>query len=66
MRRQSGRPQGILNIGVSLLDGSMRSMPLYNNIAASAVGYQDLMGEEDPQNQNDNNNNNNRPITQPN
>ncbi|KAH6778095.1 Calcium-dependent lipid-binding family protein [Perilla frutescens var. hirtella] len=28
VRRPSGRPQGILNIGVALLDGSLRSMPL--------------------------------------
>ncbi|XP_042515667.1 uncharacterized protein LOC122089953 [Macadamia integrifolia] len=45
IRRPSGRPQGILNIGVAVLDSSMRSMPLYT-IANSAVGYRDLMGEE--------------------
>ncbi|GER51312.1 calcium-dependent lipid-binding family protein [Striga asiatica] len=28
IRRPSGRPQGILNMGVSLLDNTMRSMPL--------------------------------------
>ncbi|KAL6535181.1 hypothetical protein OROMI_026555 [Orobanche minor] len=48
VRRPSGRPQGILNIGVALLDGSMRSMPLYTQLATSAVGYRDLM--QDPQN----------------
>ncbi|KAL1544921.1 hypothetical protein AAHA92_21710 [Salvia divinorum] len=47
IRRPSGRPQGILNIGVALLDSSMRSMPLYTQPAVSAVGYQDLM--EDPE-----------------
>lgn len=47
IRRPSGRPQGILNIGVALLDSSMRSMPLYTQPAMSAVGYHDLM--EDPQ-----------------
>ncbi|XP_047937871.1 uncharacterized protein LOC125185390 [Salvia hispanica] len=47
IRRPSGRPQGILNIGVALLDSSMRSMPLYTQPAMSAVGYQDLM--EDPE-----------------
>ncbi|EYU32591.1 hypothetical protein MIMGU_mgv1a006056mg [Erythranthe guttata] len=66
VRRPSGRPQGILNIGVALLDGSMRSMPLYRQLSASAVGYRDLM--QDPQsfqhlqqkaNQNNENNNNN-------
>lgn len=63
VRRNSGRPQGLLNIGVALLDSSMRSMPLYNTIAASAVGYRDLMGgEEDPQNsQHQNENKNTEP-----
>ncbi|KAA8527818.1 hypothetical protein F0562_035313 [Nyssa sinensis] len=46
VRRASGRPQGILNIGVALLDSSMRSMPLYTQLSASAVGYRDLM--QDP------------------
>ncbi|KAG5240740.1 C2 domain-containing protein [Salix suchowensis] len=46
VRRPSGRPQGILNIGVALLDSSMRSMPLYSQLS-SAVGYRQLMGEED-------------------
>lgn len=52
VRRPSGRPQGILNIGVGMLDGSMRSMPLYTNMDSSAVGYRDLLGEEDPHLQN--------------
>ena len=42
VRRPSGRPQGILNIGVALLDGCLRSMPMYKG-CASAVGYRDLM-----------------------
>ncbi|KAE9589776.1 hypothetical protein Lal_00021614 [Lupinus albus] len=46
VRRPSGRPQGILNIGLTLLDSSMRSMPLYT-LNSSAVGYRHLMGEED-------------------
>ncbi|GMI69878.1 hypothetical protein like AT2G33320 [Hibiscus trionum] len=46
--RPSGRPQGILNIGVALLDSTMRSMPLYLQMGSSAVGYRHLMGEEDP------------------
>ncbi|XP_059290388.1 uncharacterized protein LOC132043943 [Lycium ferocissimum] len=46
VRRPSGRPQGILNIGVALLDGSMRSMPLYRRMSTSAVGYRDLMEED--------------------
>ncbi|KAF8092557.1 hypothetical protein N665_0411s0017 [Sinapis alba] len=48
VRRPSGRPQGILNIGVGILDGSMRSLPLYTHMDSSAVGYRDLLGEEDP------------------
>ncbi|XP_061995263.1 uncharacterized protein LOC133713164 [Rosa rugosa] len=48
VRRPSGRPQGILNIGVALLHSSMRSMPLYSQLSASAVGYKQLMGEDDP------------------
>ncbi|KAL3506236.1 hypothetical protein ACH5RR_031618 [Cinchona calisaya] len=67
VRRPSGRPQGILNIGVTLLDSSMRSMPLYTQ-ATSAVGYRDLMGEDESylqnnynkvENHNTNNNNTN-------
>lgn len=48
VRRQSGRPQGILNIGVALLHSAMRSMPLYSQLSTSAVGYKQLMGEEEP------------------
>ncbi|KAI4318176.1 hypothetical protein L6164_025979 [Bauhinia variegata] len=46
VKRASGRPQGILNIGVAVLDSSMRSMPLYTH-NPSAVGYRHLMGEKD-------------------
>jgi len=35
VRRPSGRPQGILNIAVSILDGSNKSMPL------SGIGFDD-------------------------
>ncbi|PIN04878.1 hypothetical protein CDL12_22588 [Handroanthus impetiginosus] len=71
VRRPSGRPQGILNIGVTLLDGSLRSMPLYTE-GTSAVGYRDLM--QDPpslqhlqrnENQNNVNNNNLAPAVKP-
>lgn len=48
VRRASGRPQGILNVGVALLNSSMRSMPIYTQMSSSAVGYRDLMGEVDP------------------
>ncbi|KAI3459050.1 hypothetical protein Pfo_015713 [Paulownia fortunei] len=33
VRRPSGTPQGILNMGVALLDSSLRSMPLQHNAA---------------------------------
>lgn len=46
VRRPSGRPQGILNIGVAILDSSKRSLPLYTLNSSSAVGYRHLMGEE--------------------
>ncbi|KAF8014335.1 hypothetical protein BT93_H0240 [Corymbia citriodora subsp. variegata] len=47
VRRPSGRPQGILNVGVALLDSSMRSMPLYTQLSASAVGFQDLLQKQE-------------------
>ncbi|MED6131123.1 hypothetical protein PIB30_007095 [Stylosanthes scabra] len=43
IRRPSGRIQGILNIGVTLLDSTMRSMPMYSELSTSAVGYWDVM-----------------------
>ncbi|CAI0385219.1 unnamed protein product [Linum tenue] len=43
IRRPSGRPQGILNMGVQLLDNTMRSMPLYTELSASGVGFNDLL-----------------------
>ncbi|CAI8615597.1 unnamed protein product [Vicia faba] len=43
IRRPSGRPQGILNVGVSLLDSTMRSMPLYSELSTSGVGLWDRM-----------------------
>ncbi|CAH9087784.1 unnamed protein product, partial [Cuscuta europaea] len=46
VRRPSGRPQGILNIGVALLDSSMRSMPLYRQMSMSAVGFRDLLTDD--------------------
>lgn len=67
VRRPSGRPQGILNIGVALLDGSLRSMPLYKG-CASAVGYRDLMLDlppnlkEEEEDDDDDNHHRARPI----
>ncbi|KAJ6744294.1 INGRESSION PROTEIN FIC1 [Salix purpurea] len=43
VRRPSGRPQGILNMGVQVLDSTMRSMPLYTELSASGVGFNDLI-----------------------
>ncbi|KAL1808593.1 hypothetical protein ACET3Z_025583 [Daucus carota] len=48
VRRPSGRPQGILNLGVSLLDSTMRSMPLYSQLSASAVGFHSLLEAVEP------------------
>ncbi|KAL3648728.1 hypothetical protein CASFOL_005131 [Castilleja foliolosa] len=64
VRRPSGRPQGILNIGVSLLDSSMKSMPLYRQLSMSAIGIRDLMegSMNFRQNENPNNNNQVKPI----
>ncbi|CAL1391929.1 unnamed protein product [Linum trigynum] len=42
IRRPSGRPQGILNMGVQLLDNTMRSMPLYTELSASG-GFNNLL-----------------------
>ncbi|XP_027188957.1 uncharacterized protein [Cicer arietinum] len=39
VRRPSGRPKGILNVGVVVIDSSMRSMPLYTHDNTPAVGY---------------------------
>uniref|UniRef100_A0A803LS43 C2 domain-containing protein n=1 Tax=Chenopodium quinoa TaxID=63459 RepID=A0A803LS43_CHEQI len=50
VRRPSGRPQGILNVGVTVLDSTMRSMPLYTQLSTSAVGYQKLMGQDENHN----------------
>ncbi|KAK7269158.1 hypothetical protein RIF29_21874 [Crotalaria pallida] len=41
VRKPSGRPEGILNIGVNLVDATMRSMPMYSELSASEVGYWD-------------------------
>lgn len=43
VRRPSGRPQGILNLGVQLLNSTMRSMPLYTELSASGIGFNQLI-----------------------
>lgn len=45
IRKPSGRPQGILNVGMAVLDSSMRSMPLYTH-NPSAVGYRHFLGDK--------------------
>ncbi|MED6123137.1 hypothetical protein PIB30_046396 [Stylosanthes scabra] len=40
VHRPSGRPKGILNVGVAVLDGTMRSMPLYST---TPIKYHDDM-----------------------
>ncbi|CAK8544806.1 unnamed protein product [Lathyrus sativus] len=62
IRRPSGRPQGILNIGVSLLDSTMRSMPLYSELSTSGVGLWDL-AELNPNKKKITNNYDNNAIT---
>ncbi|MED6116961.1 hypothetical protein PIB30_105303 [Stylosanthes scabra] len=49
VRRPSGRPQGVLNIGVNLVDATMRSMPMYSELSTSVVE------EWDPKKENINN-----------
>ncbi|KAK8709729.1 hypothetical protein V6N13_060737 [Hibiscus sabdariffa] len=60
--RPSGRPQGMLNIGLALIDNSKRSMPLYLQMGSSVVGYKHLMGEQEypVSNNTKSNNNDNR------
>ncbi|KZV34029.1 hypothetical protein F511_02802 [Dorcoceras hygrometricum] len=48
VRRPSGRPQGILNISVALLDSTKRSMPLDAELSSSGVGYHDHVMEPPP------------------
>ncbi|XP_027364558.1 uncharacterized protein LOC113871658 [Abrus precatorius] len=57
VRRPSGRPQGILNIGVNLVDPTMRSMPMYSELSASAVGDWDIMDPKKDKLPNHDNNN---------
>lgn len=43
IRRPSGRPQGVLDVGVALLDGTRRSMPLSSDVSASGYGTADMI-----------------------
>lgn len=44
-RPNSLRPQGILNVGVALIDAYVRSLPIYADLGASAFAYHDLMAK---------------------
>ncbi|KAL2555387.1 uncharacterized protein Fot_00126 [Forsythia ovata] len=46
VRRPSGSPQGILNLGVSLLDSSMKSMPLNSPINSRVEDSPDAIPKE--------------------
>ncbi|XP_069142901.1 uncharacterized protein [Solanum lycopersicum] len=43
IRRPSGNPQGILNMGVSLIDKSKRSMPLFSEITPLSMDHRDIL-----------------------
>lgn len=43
IRRPSGNPQGMLNMGVALMDAANRSMPLCREMNARVGDYQDLL-----------------------
>ena len=62
VRRPSGRPQGILNIGVNLVDATMRSMPMYSELSSSAVEYYDITNPK-KMNQIENNNYDSKILT---
>ncbi|KAK7290419.1 hypothetical protein RIF29_04831 [Crotalaria pallida] len=46
VHRVSGHPKGILNVGVAVLDSTMRSMPLYTH-NTPAAGYHNVHDEND-------------------
>ncbi|KAL3520608.1 hypothetical protein ACH5RR_018757 [Cinchona calisaya] len=46
IRRPSGNPQGILNMGVALMDATNRSMPLYREMNPLIVDYQDTLSKK--------------------
>ncbi|KAJ8544123.1 hypothetical protein K7X08_028634 [Anisodus acutangulus] len=43
IRRPNGNPQGILNMGVALIDKSKRSMPLFNEITPLSMDHRDIL-----------------------
>lgn len=42
VRRPSGRPQGIINLGITLLDNTMRSMPLFAELCAAGANFSEV------------------------
>ncbi|XP_055824638.1 uncharacterized protein LOC129893171 [Solanum dulcamara] len=64
IRRPSGNPQGILNMGVALIDRSKRSMPLFNEITPLSLDHRDILDRKindiNAQDQMINNNDNNQ------
>lgn len=42
VRRPSGRPQGIINMGITLLDNTMRSMPIFAELCAAGGTFSDV------------------------
>lgn len=42
VRRPSGRPQGILNLGITLLDNTMRSMPLFAELCGAGANFSEV------------------------
>ncbi|XP_047165121.1 uncharacterized protein LOC124834466 [Vigna umbellata] len=49
VRRPSGRPQGILNIGVNLVDPTRRSMPMYSELGSSTGDWDTDPKKQKPQ-----------------
>ncbi|KAE8733046.1 chloroplast mutator family protein [Hibiscus syriacus] len=47
IRKPSDQPQGILNIGLNLFDGSRRSMPLYMQMGSSPPGTNILWAKQE-------------------
>ncbi|KAK4764855.1 hypothetical protein SAY86_025945 [Trapa natans] len=49
-RPSSGRPQGTLNIGVSLVNTPLRSMPLQSEVSATTYGATEMMDKDTEKN----------------
>ncbi|PHT33150.1 hypothetical protein CQW23_29487 [Capsicum baccatum] len=63
IRKPSGNPQGILNMGVALVDKTKRSLPLFNEITPLSLDHRDILDRKinaQDQNQMTNGNNTNQ------